>query len=359
MIKRIFFLILLLTAYPVAAQDATCDADTDYMTEGAALVEAGDYDAAYDAYTCAMEAAPEDYIPVARRAEVSLLAGNYVEALDDYALLRARFYPDDLGVYGKILVEYRDAIAADPENISLYVFRSFNRWWEEQVDSSMRDYERILERDPDNLYAILWRGNVLQYIGNEDAAAEDFARALELDPENPQVHLIMAEAYVASGDFEQALESLDIAADLGFSESPVLLDLRSEALGGLGDQEAAAAAYAAFVEAVATDVVEGEPLVAGETVDLEMVPGRAYRLPISAEAGTQLEIVTSGDPYEMDSFIALLAPDGTPVAGNDDSPRLDAVIPSYEVSESGEYTLLVTTYIGVGEGTLSVTLNVE
>lgn len=355
---------LLLSAFalPSVAQDdraATCETAIDYLVQGKDSAAAGNFEDAIAAYSCAITADPNASEPVQRRMEAALLAGHYILALDDYTLLRSRFYPQDSGIFGQMLVGYRDAIEASPDDVSLYMFRSFLNWSEHGKEAAMlRDCDRIQERDPDNRYAYLFCGTQKFFTGDREAAEADLARVVELDPDNPDVYGVIGITYVEIGQFEHGLEYINQAFDLG-ADAPVLYVLRADAYTGLGDKETAARDYLRHIEAVASETVEGDGLTPDTPVTLEMTAERVFRLPLTAQAGQILRISTRARPEVVDTLIVLLDEAGTPLAGNDDSPSLNAVLNRVEVPADGRHTLLVTSFNGVGEGEVVVRLSVS
>ena len=85
------------------------------------------------------------------------------------------------------------------------------------------------------------------------------------------------------------------------------------------------------------------------------MPGRTFEIPVPAIAGRTISIVTSSPSREIyDSILVLLAPDGSPVAGNDDVKKYFAGI-EWSAEVSGTYRLQVTSFEGVSTGELVVT----
>jgi len=85
------------------------------------------------------------------------------------------------------------------------------------------------------------------------------------------------------------------------------------------------------------------------------VPGRTYDIPVSAVAGETLSITTSSKDY-WDTIFVLIAPDGTPVIGSDDTNFYFAAI-NWTVPATGTYHLQVTFFESVIYGDLVVARN--
>jgi tetratricopeptide (TPR) repeat protein len=258
-----------------------------------------------------------------------------------------------------MLASYRDAIEANPDDVSLYVFRSFLNWSEHGRElATMRDCDRILELDPDNRYAYLFCGTLKFFTGDLAEAEADLARVVELEPDNAEIHGVIGVTYIEIGQFERGLEYIRRAFELG-ADAPVLYVMRADAYAGLGDRQTAAGDYLRHIEAIATETVEGEELIPDEPVTVEMAAGRVFRLPITAQAGQVLSIRTRARPEVVDTLIVILDESGEPLAGNDDSPSLNAALNRVEAPVDGTYTLLVTSFNGVGEGEVEIELEVS
>ncbi len=99
------------------------------------------------------------------------------------------------------------------------------------------------------------------------------------------------------------------------------------------------------------------PFITATNMTIDLVPGRTSSIPVSVAAGEVLSIVTSSPSGEIsDSIVVLLAPDGTPVIGNDDFNGYYAGF-DWKASDSGTYELLVTSFESIGNGQLVVSRN--
>lgn len=104
-----------------------------------------------------------------------------------------------------------------------------------------------------------------------------------------------------------------------------------------------------------TELLTAPPLASGDTLTLDLVPGRAYAIPIAATAGETISISTSSRDY-WDSIAVLLAPDGSPVVGSDDDNAYFAAF-DWVAEETGIYLLQVAFFEAVNTGELVVTWN--
>jgi hypothetical protein len=85
---------------------------------------------------------------------------------------------------------------------------------------------------------------------------------------------------------------------------------------------------------------------------LPLVPGRSYQIPVSVTFGETLAISTSSRDF-YDTILVLLAPDGTPVLGSDDSKQFFAGFDWVAVA-TGTYQIWVTSFESVNTGDLVV-----
>jgi len=122
-----------------------------------------------------------------------------------------------------------------------------------------------------------------------------------------------------------------------------------------GNLQAAAAEIRKHIELVTTEYLAATPLSAGVTLELGLVPGRTYEIPIAAVGGETISIRTNSRDFK-DTIMVLLAPDGTPVVGNDDFKAYYAGF-DWVAATTGTYRLQVTSFESVSTGTLAVTRN--
>jgi hypothetical protein len=140
--------------------------------------------------------------------------------------------------------------------------------------------------------------------------------------DTPRIHAILASAYFAFGQDESAAQELLVHVDL-----------------------------------VTNNIVNTAPLAASMDITIDLVPGRTFSIPVSVAAGEVLSIVTTSPSGEIsDSIVVLLAPNGTPIFGNDDFNGFYAGF-DWTASAPGTYELLVTSFESIGTGQLVVTRN--
>jgi hypothetical protein len=108
-------------------------------------------------------------------------------------------------------------------------------------------------------------------------------------------------------------------------------------------------------ELVTTELLPTVQLVAGSSLAVNLVPGRAYEIPVPVVAGETLSISTASRDY-WDSIAVLLAPDGTPVTGSDDANAYFAAF-TWVAPATATYRLRVTFFESFNSGVLTVTRN--
>jgi hypothetical protein len=104
---------------------------------------------------------------------------------------------------------------------------------------------------------------------------------------------------------------------------------------------------------VTTELVTTPALPAGESLALDLVPGRTYEIPVAATAGETISIATSSRDF-WDSIAVLLAPNGSPVVGSDDASAYFAAF-DWVAPVTGTYRLQVTSFESINTGKLVVT----
>lgn len=95
----------------------------------------------------------------------------------------------------------------------------------------------------------------------------------------------------------------------------------------------------------------------GQTVEGTLQSGVTAEWDFTGAAGDIITInAIAGDPVQMDTFLALIGPDGASLIEDDDGgERLDAAIVDYTLPTDGQYTIRVSSVSGPGPYTLSLT----
>jgi tetratricopeptide (TPR) repeat protein len=355
--KRTFVIALLALAAaavtPAAVAHATPSDPKCSARTGQALIDAGRYDAAIREFSCVIDAAPTEVEGYRGRIEATVLLGRYSDAVRDYQRVAAFVVPVHPDAEPTILAGYAARLATAPHDLRALTGYSFAQWWFFHYARAIQLDDELLALRPDDPYATLFRGSARLLLGATKAqGVADLDRAIALAPDNPHVRFIVADAYTYGlSDPQRALAEASLALAWGL-DTPRIEAILGAVYNTFGDLEAAASHIKRHIELVTTDLVAVSPLVAGGSLAVDLVPGRAYEIPVAATAGETISISTSSKDF-VDTIAVLLAPDGTPVIGSDDAKGYFAAF-DYVAKQTGTYRLQVTSFESVNTGQLLV-----
>jgi tetratricopeptide (TPR) repeat protein len=323
--------------------------------QGQAFIDAGRYERTIREFTCVIEAEPAAVDGYRGRIEAHLLLGRYSDALGDYARVTAFVEPVHPDAHQIIRDGYAARLAIAPHDLRALTGASFERWSAFDYAQAIQLLNQLLDVRPDDPYGNLLRGSsrLLQGgPGPKVRGAADLERAIELAPASADVRFIVADAYTyGRPDLERAFAEATLALDWGL-DTPRVHAILATAYDAFGDLGAAADHIKTHIDLVTTELVTAPELAAGNSLALELVPGR-YEIPVTATAGETISISTSSRDF-WDSIAVLLAPDGSPVVGSDDANAYFAAFD--RVAEAtGTYRLQVTSFEAINTGELVVT----
>jgi tetratricopeptide (TPR) repeat protein len=329
--------------------DARCSAD-----QGQRLIDEGRYEWAIREFTCVINARPTDLEGYRGRIEAQLLLGRYSDALADYARVTALVLPAQPDAEDTLLAGYAARLAVSPENIAALTGASFARWWLFDYASAIHLLNRVLAIEPDDVYGNLFRGSSRLLLGaTRTRGVADLERALAFAPQSPDVRFIVADAYTyGQPDPVRAFAEAMLALSWGI-DTPRIHAILASAYHALGDRLAAANHIQQHIEMVTTELFTTPPLGEDASMTLNLVPGRTYEIPVAAIAGQTISITTGSRDF-YDSILVLLAPDGSPILGSDDSQFYFAAF-DWVAELTGTYRLQVTSFESVNTGALTVT----
>jgi tetratricopeptide (TPR) repeat protein len=330
-----------------AAQAASCTPE-----QGQAFIDTGRLEHAVREFTCVIDAQPTAVEGYRGRIEADLLLGRYSDALGDVARITARVLPVHPDAEQTVLAHYAERLAVAPDDVAALTGASFAQWSAYDYVHAIPLLDRLLEVRPDDVYGNLFRGSSHMLRGKVRGAA-DLERALSLAPDSPDVRFIVADAYTYGvPDLERAFAEASLALDGGL-DTPRVHAILAAAYNTFGDLLAGATHIRRHLELVTTEVLTAPALTPGETLGLDLVPGRTYAIPVAATAGETISISTSSRDI-WDSIALLLAPDGSPVVGSDDANAYFAEF-EWVADETATYMLHVTSFEAVSTGELDVT----
>jgi tetratricopeptide (TPR) repeat protein len=177
----------------------------DHREQGRALLQAGEFEAASQAFRRAVDLDPRDFW------------SNFHEGTCDYRL----------GRFQDALAAFRACVSLEPSTAECYFNRALVLEALGKPEQAGADYSRAIEHDPSLAAAYLNRG-ILAYRETRLAEAlKDFTRGLETHPDRDlaaSLHYNQALAQIALKRDEDARKSLSEAARLGNPDAAKLLE---------------------------------------------------------------------------------------------------------------------------------------
>ena len=343
--------LLLLAAPSLGTASPNCTAE-----QGQAFIDNGQYAQAVSEFTCLVDAQPTEVEGYRGRIEAELLLGRFSDAVRDYTRVTAYVEPVHPDAKLVIYDGYADRLAASPDDVPALTGASFARWYFFDYPQAIHVLDHLLAVKPDDLYGTLFRGsNRLLKNVNKARGIADLEQAIAMAPSSPDVRYVVADAYTYGqpSDPARALAEATSALDGGL-DTPRVHAILGAAYTALGDPAAAALEVQQHLDLVTTNLVPTSPLAARDTRTLDLVPGLTYEIPLTVTAGETISISTSSHEF-TDTIALLLAPDGSPVLGSDDTPTGYFAAFSYVAQETGTYLLRVTSFESVSTGALTVT----
>jgi tetratricopeptide (TPR) repeat protein len=212
----------------------------------------------------------------------------------------------------------------------------------------------VIAADPDEPRAYYLRGRAYMSLDDPQAAFADFNQLVVLAPALEFAYWERALAYAELGDFERA--EADARRAMRMNSSHVNNFIVRGTIAALrGDAARAGREFLGVMLCNERSRTQHEGVAIGQTVTLAMTEGLVYEVPLTLDAGQTISL--SAASTQADPVISLLAPDGTPVAGDDDSGfMLNALIEDFTADTDGIYTLMVSHAGGGSEGIIAVTV---
>jgi tetratricopeptide (TPR) repeat protein len=332
-----------------SAKAAQCTA-----AQGQVYIETGQYKKAIQEFTCVINAGPTEVEGYRGRIEAELLVGQYSNALGDYARITAQVLPVYPDAVGTIIQGYTDRLTAAPQNIRALTGASFARWVSFDYTQAIHLLNQLLAVQPNNLYGNLFLGSSRMLHGfNNPNGVADLEYAISLAPQSADVHFIVADAYTyGMPDPQRAFDEATLALNWGL-DTPRIHAILAVSYQAFGDPLAAALHIQRHIEMVTTELLAASPIGAGDSLNLDLVPGRTYEIPVPVTAGETVSVMTSSHDF-WDSILVLRAPDGTLLLGSDDYAAYFAGF-EWVAPQTATYYLQVTSFESINTGDLVVT----
>jgi tetratricopeptide (TPR) repeat protein len=305
----------------------------------------------------------------------------YPDTAEAY-ILRGLAYAQ-LNNINRAIDDYTRAIGVLPYEWSAYTFRASAYAQTGKVSEALDDYDKAIELNPRYAPAYTGRSQLLDATGDSQGAQIDqltasgialvgrqdfegaissFTEAIDIDSTDHRVsgaYYNRALSYFSTDRLEEAVDDYTAALELAPNMHDSYLG-RGIAYVGLEETAKAGVDFAKRIELLALDVKE-ETLKLGVSSEVEMSYGQVYHFTFEGKAGQHLNLLVSDITLVgVDPLIALLDPDGTPIAGDDDSGgTYDSQISNFELPADGTYTLVVSHANGGYNGLLSVLVREE
>jgi tetratricopeptide (TPR) repeat protein len=366
MLQRTFFSLAILTLIttapnaPAKSRKATVSfslAKACTSAQGQIYIDQAQYRDAIREFTCVINDQPTEVEGYRGRIEAELLSGRYSDAVRDYARVTALVEPVHPDAESIILASYSSRLAIDENNVAALTGASFAHWWYFDYPGAIHVLNQLLSVRPNDTYGNLFRGSSRVLSGSSRAnGALDLERAIALEPQSPDVHYIVADAYTYGSlpDPNRAFAEATLALNGGL-DTPRVHAILAAAYNNFGNLIAAATEIERHIDLVTTQLITTTVISSRTSLNLNLAPGRTYDIPLPVVAGQTVAISTSSRDF-YDTILVLLAPDGSPVLGADDTNKYFAAF-EWKAATTGTYRVLVTSFEAVNTGQLTITRN--
>lgn len=142
------------------------------------------------------------------------------------------------GNYEEMLMFMEQATRAEPQSADIFYYVGVAHLLLDSPDEALFAFEKAIETNPNFAPAFLGRANAMIALDPEFDIEADLTQAVVLDPSLASAHLELIAYYLSIGNYEFAIDTLDIAAAL-IPESPLIYAYRSQAYLQSGENELA------------------------------------------------------------------------------------------------------------------------
>ncbi len=232
------------------------------LREGNKFRDAGDHKQAEKFFTEAIELNPANAMAWHNRGWAYIEQKKYKQAMADFDKT-AKLNPNSelpyfgrgwvhhqLREFGAAIKEYDAVIRLNPKYAVAWNNRGAAKSWLNQMRDAVADYDKAIELKPNYAKAYENRGKAFSALGDEKKAAADFQRAEKINRSNRGADKIIEEALalVNRGEYSEALELLDNAAELYPDNQFVFVNRGNIYNDHLRDYDAAIADYNKTIE---------------------------------------------------------------------------------------------------------------
>lgn len=212
------------TPQPTAAPSASDQ--TSALAAGQIHESQGDYQAAVNDYTTAIQLDPKNPEAYSKRGNCYKLLEQYPQALDDYnAAIRLRpdnpDYYNDRGIvywkakqYDNAIADYNQTLQLNGNTSRAYNNRGLAYYDKGNTELALNDYGASMQADPQYADPYYNRG-LLHYYGKEyDPAISDFSAAIDRDQKYANAYYMRGLCYQTLGNYKKAVKDYSYAIDI-------------------------------------------------------------------------------------------------------------------------------------------------
>lgn len=219
----------------------------EFHQQGRLYYDQGNYVAAIEAFTQALEIDPSYDVAYIDRGNSYYALNNYAAALADYSAAIDQGTDDPAAYYNRALInrqdgnyetaiaDYQKAIDLDPEYGKAYYWLGVAYVAIDDYQAGVDAYTKAIDLDYDLVNSYYQRGSAYYLMEAYDAALTDYQQTIALNPDDADAYLWMGEIYykrqqyaLAQESFQRHVEVADIADDLAVQRLEEITPLLNE-----------------------------------------------------------------------------------------------------------------------------------
>lgn len=205
----------------------------EFHQQGRLYYDQGNYVAAIEAFTQALEIDPGYDVAYIDRGNSYYALNNYTAAIADYSAAIDQGTDDPAAYYNRALInrqdgnyevaiaDYLKAIELDPEYGKAYYWLGVSYVAIDDYQAGVDAYNKAIDLNYDIANSYYQRGSAYYLMENYDAALTDYQQTIALNPNDADAYLWMGEIYykrqqyaLAQESFQRHVDVVDIPDDL-------------------------------------------------------------------------------------------------------------------------------------------------